>query len=72
MLLTVCLTPEEEALLDAVSQELWETKDQIAKEHDDDLDRLLESLRRKSSDTNAGAVPPTARVRQADPLCRCH
>ena len=54
-------------MIDNTLKELWETKDQIAKEHDYDLDRLVESLRRKSFDTNARAVPPTARERHAGP-----
>ncbi|NEX19899.1 hypothetical protein G3480_06145 [Thiorhodococcus mannitoliphagus] len=34
-------------MIDSTLKELWETKDQIAREHDYDPDRLVESLRRQ-------------------------
>lgn len=52
-------------MIDTTLKELWETKDQIAKEHDYDLDRLVEFLRRKSSATYPPVISPTTRERQA-------
>lgn len=52
-------------MIDSTLKELWETKDQIAREHDDDLDRLVEFLRRSSSSRRGDVSQPPARERSA-------